>query len=423
MHLWRFQSGLGIGKFDAHHHDYDDLQRPSTTSDDLRRRSTTSETDNGLITSTTSETLGETDDGLITCDRSTQVTKQMTVPDFYKKSNRCSHIMKDAVTFLHVGKSGGGTVTRELRNNRIRISMNHPRPVSGHIRNLQKGPSRTLIINVRDPIERFVSAFRWRLVVLCKPNDERQAGKKGAAHHPLDKCKNTNREEEQMLRETYQSDPNVLAEALCEDSPLYKDAIQDYSKILHSMTLSEWLEFLIDPSMNAEITDDGIQNFHAIPLEKQDNGETLFEQHIENISLHLLQTRYTLQKAKDLIKQKPHEVSSTGKEIWSHSSAKFQNSTNAEAVPPVLSPLGECCLARHLEQDYRLIQTMIMGDGTKQGTSNVVVEPLAEAHPVIRKACLWGSKEQQKLCQSDLKSMLLRRAQHLDRSQGNCSQR
>ena len=111
----------------------------------------------------------------------------MPIHKFYEKHSKCTHKFKETVTFFHLGKAGGGTVSRELRLNHISIAMSHPKPNSGRIAELQKGPSQTLIVNLRDPVDRFISAFRWRLVVLCSPDDERKAGRKGAAHDPYGK--------------------------------------------------------------------------------------------------------------------------------------------------------------------------------------------------------------------------------------------
>jgi len=370
----------------------------------------------------------ESDGGLIECTISGE-TELVTIPEFYK-NKKCWHRFKDTVTFFHAGKGGGGTVHIALNKNRIGVRMNHPYPKENSVEELQNGPATTLIINVRDPVDRFVSAFRWRSIVLCKPDDERQAVKKGSAQKPHEKCKKTHPKEEQMLRETYRSDPSVLAEALCEDSPLREDAIRHYSTILHSMPLSEWLEFLVEPEMIDSTSDEGIENFIALPLEKQgDGGEALFEQHIQMLMLHLLATRYTQDKASaahqtanDIIMQKHQNQRGTSENgaKWKHSSVAFHNatSTTTNVPPPSLSPLGECCLARHLEKDYRLIRTMIGDDEGKR--EYAAVEPLAAAHPVIRKACFWGSSIQQELCRSDLRSMLSRRARYLDHSLGAC---
>ena len=312
--------------------------------------------------------------------------------------------------------------------------------------------------------------------MLCSPDDGRDMKKKGAANHPHEVCKtSTNRViEEKMLRETYNSDPNALAEALCQDSPLHEDAVEDYRSIGHSLTLVEWLEFLVNPKMVNDVTENGIENFIAIPLEKRKQGgnnssiiegnenqsSSLFEQHIQQLGLHLLSTRYGTQKAKEILNHKPQDdVRSSHKEMLEHSSARYYNTTaiivasaattndsdrkkeqqqQAQQSPPAfLSPLGECCLARHLHKDYRLIQTML-GDtkGTPaaatperkkkkksaDGQETIALEPLVDAHPVLEKACTWGSIEQQMLCRSDLQSMVQRRAQYLDLSLGSCAE-
>ena len=333
---------------------------------------------------------------------------------FYEKHSKCTHKFKETVTFFHLGKAGGGTVSRELRLNHMSISMSHPKPNPGRIVELQRGPSQTLIVNLRDPIDRFISAFRWRLVVLCSPDDERKAGRKGAAQDPFGKCKTsiTMKAEEKMLRETYNSDPNVIAEALCEDNPKHAQAVEDYKKILHSMPLSEWLSFLVG-SEKDKISSDGIKHVIALPMEKQQgNSDTHFTHHIQQLSLHLLETRYDRDTAKQILQQKPEvvedEKAEKNKQKWEHSSANFySNSTNTTDTvppPPALSPLGECCLARHLTNDYRMIMTMLQEPNeTDHGG---VLKPLEDVHPALYDACSWGiSKEQQELCRNDLKSV------------------
>ena len=193
----------------------------------------------------------------------------------------------------------------------------------------------------------------------------------------------------------------------------------------------------------------------------ENQSSSLFEQHIQQLVLHLISTRYGTQLAKEILNLTPQEdVRSSHKEKLEHSSVRFYNTTatiasasattttdnsdkereqqqqTQQSPPAFLSPLGECCLARHLHQDYRLIRTML-GDTksisaatakrkkkmkSAEGPSTIALEPLLDAHPVLQKACTWGSKEQQMLCRSDLQSMLLRRAQYLDLSLGSCTE-
>ena len=231
-----------------------------------------------------------------------------------------------------------------------------------------------------------------------------------------------------MLRETYNSDPNEIAEALCEDNPKHAQAVEDYNNILHSLPLSEWLSFLVG-SEKDKISSNGIKNVIALPMEKQQgNSETLFTHHIQELSLHLLETRYDRDTAKQILQQKPEviedEKAEKNKQKWEHSSANFySNSTNTTAnapPPPALSPLGECCLARHLTNDYRMIKTMLQEPHEIDHDGDL--KPLEDVHHALRDSCSWGtSKEQKELCRDDLKSMIMRRIRYFDQSMGTCS--
>ena len=363
--------------------------------------------------------------------------RQLSVQQFYNynKQRKCLHSMDHKVTFFHAGKAGGGTILSELRNNKIGfLSMSHPYPSPKKVEELQTGVSNTLVINVRDPVDRFVSAFKWRSIVLCSPNDTRVAGK-GATHNPKVNCKTSvnMKAEESLMREVYRSDPNYMAEALCIDSPRYEQAVQDYDKILHTAPLSEWLSFLIDEDRREEILEDGIRDVIAIPLEKKEGAaEPLFEHHIQQLSMHLLHRvkGYKMSDAQYILRQKPDRIDNKlyeiAREKRRHSSVEFHNnsSTNSSSFIPSspLSELGECCLSRHLMTDYRIIQSMLRS--TQEGSTGaeqLIPRPIENVHSSLYRACKWGSIKQQELCRADLKSMLVRRSRYLDESLGSCS--
>lgn len=334
------------------------------------------------------------------------------------ESDQQRHSFKAEIPIVfHVGKGGGGTLKKDLE---FDVKWVHPKPKSSIIKQLQNGPSKTLIVNIRDPIDRFVSAFNWRNTILCHPNDKRHIGMMEAVADPISFCKVGYGEEEMLLHETYESKPNVFAEALCHDSPLRSHAEGDFRKIGHSTTLTEWLDFLIDPHLVQSITDDGIQQLIVLPLEKQSGAnETQFEKHIKNLNFLMgahsgkEMTQFAQkQMSKNEETRKIEEKERSGNQTHLHSSAKFYNSTES-----LITSLGECCLARHFIDDYRLIQSML----GKEKTIISGLNPLNGAHPVIKKACSWGGRQQKKSCQSDLMSMLLRRAKYLDESKGSCS--
>ena len=53
---------------------------------------------------------------------------------------------------------------------------------------LTSGEANTLVLNVRDPVDRFVWAFNWRTILLCKPDDDRTS-RENAREDPLRQCR------------------------------------------------------------------------------------------------------------------------------------------------------------------------------------------------------------------------------------------
>jgi len=398
---------------------------------------------------------------------------------------RCRHDFRNSTVFFHVGKAGGGTFQTHQRAHRLRLRPVHPSPSSrivDRLVSLDASSPELLVVNVRDPIDRFVSAFRWRLLRLCSPDDERERGKRGGAAEADRRCKISEEleEEERMLRATYRSDPNVLAEALCDDGDdgtRREKARRDMTRMGHSATLREWLDFLVGDHVSG-IPTVGLREFWVVPLETPPGAddEPQFERHVDRLLLSLLRSKYGrdpdvmrrirrtfdevnttvgvgsrhsaadyyyqdgrdkgnddgdndgIRSADDNTRQTPfHNLNSNTKQ----NSNANPNSNSTSAIKPAaaktLSPLGECCLARYYLDDYRLIQTMLFNpedyDTRHDAASTTKMIPpiLPNAHPVLQRACSWGENAHHRyLCQRDLKSMIERRAKYLDVQQGSC---
>lgn len=228
--------------------------------------------------------------------------------------------------------------------------------------------------------------------------DQRRAKIKhvgGHADHPEKFCLSTRVEQEKTLRVTYNSDPNVMAEALCSNSPNYEQAVRDVADINHSPTISDWLELLIDPRMVRNITKDGVQNFFAIPLTPN------FEDDIEAWISEILQKRY----GDDILDTMPNK---TIRSIEKKKNAQMHSSVkHGKDKPRQLSSLAECCLTRYYQKDYHVIQSML---GNEKGA---ILKPIEGAHPIIEKACGWGDEDQQQSCKDSLRTMILDRSQYL----------
>jgi len=61
---------------------------------------------------------------------------------------------------IHIGKCGGNTIHRILKNLKYKIKKKNIQPVNFN-------PNRKYIILIRNPISRFISAFNWRMYNVC----------------------------------------------------------------------------------------------------------------------------------------------------------------------------------------------------------------------------------------------------------------
>ena len=363
----------------------------------------------------------------------------MSATQFWERkgSQRCTLGTLDSVQFFHLGKGGGGSIYFLLKDHHLSFTRNHPLPK--HTDQLVDGPSSTLLLNIRDPVDRFISAFNWRALLMCKVDDERvtyppknEGDKKiNPIGNPNEACfdrDNYFTMENRLIHDQLHDDLNNLAEALCDDSDGYESAVNDTKRIKHATTtLSDWLEFLIDPAAHSEIKPQGIQKLMAITSEKlqyNNSTESLLDWHTEQ-AIHELFLGYGLteDEIELLLKYKPQlsiQMQDRAEKV-THSSTKSVESSNNTGPPP-LNKLGECCLARFLEKDYRLIRAMLPKAIMKREENDAIakVVPLENVHPLVGTACSWGSLEQRRLCNAGLESMLGRRAPFLDQAVGSC---
>ena len=63
--------------------------------------------------------------------------------------------MNKNFTFIHIGKSGGSTISALLKENNFNFNRIH-------IRRVKYNPDKKYLIVLRNPVSRFISAFYWR---------------------------------------------------------------------------------------------------------------------------------------------------------------------------------------------------------------------------------------------------------------------
>jgi len=278
-----------------------------------------------------------------------------------------------------------------------------------------------------------VSAFNWRAALLCKPDDARETHT-GDPYLPVkfpERYCLTVSKEARTIHGKYGSDVNLLAEALCPPEDLrltaeaphgYDEAVRDSAQIGHAKyTLENWMAMLMtaDGSGASELADDSTANlreFLAVPLV---TGEH-FERHLSALTSHLLTERYGPEMAGTILANRRGAIEDDGQAgQWVHTSSPGGGGSGNEH----LSPLGECCLARHLATDYRLIATMLGDDEDEEGKAKrrgPRVTPVDGVHPTVSKACDWGDDDHREVCRSDLRSILLRHGTYLDATEGSC---
>jgi hypothetical protein len=67
--------------------------------------------------------------------------------------------MNDLI-FIHIGKCGGTTIAEELHQNNILHE-------EIHMEEIKYDSSKKYLISIRNPIQRFISAFYWRYYLVC----------------------------------------------------------------------------------------------------------------------------------------------------------------------------------------------------------------------------------------------------------------
>mmetsp|Transcript_78261 Transcript_78261/g.221259 ORF Transcript_78261/g.221259 Transcript_78261/m.221259 type:complete len:328 (-) Transcript_78261:32-1015(-) len=268
-----------------------------------------------------------------------------------------------APLFLHVGKGGGGTVHEEFRKLPFKIPRCHPRPCRSKMNSYT-----SFIIDVRDPVDRFVSAFNWRSRLLCNFENESREGGLGPMRffdRPDRYCKRARsrkeRNEKHILSTVYGDDPGRLGEMLCDGGDQGAAAQSHIRQIEHlEDPLVEWL-----PDRNWD--------------------------KITVIAL-VLEPGFDFRRQIGAARKRWEPPNPFGEIVnkrrappQQYNSHSLKNVTAAMS----LSPLAACCLARYYKEDYEVIRTL------------------------QQVACGVGERE---LCRASIQSILDRRRTYLDAS-------
>lgn len=252
------------------------------------------------------------------------------------------HLDPRKYLFLHPGKSGGGTFDERVKGIwNIKISQCHPYPCpSNNKRN------KVRFITVRDPVDKFESAFNWRLIIFCNPNGDNREPASSSFLSPETKCTKQNGKEIDILFHKYQQNVNMLAESLCSKNEKKKqEAENDVGLIGHMNHLVEWLG-------------DGKDWERLVPIVLEENYD--FNEGIDQ-AVRWTQQHYQMEdpsvfsRREKVVAEKNNEEPPKSSEKKMHSSKKHYSKIKEG---PALSNEGKRCLYHYFEKDYSLINQL-----------------------------------------------------------------
>ena len=255
------------------------------------------------------------------------------------------------VLLLHIGKAAGGTFNHRVRAQwNLFIEQCHPRPCNKVLR--KPDNRRDIFITLRDPIDRFLSAFYWRAYMVCHP-DETQRKWDG----PPRGCKAKRYPEEaRILYHTYNLSASQLAEDLCSTSDAVRTKAQaSLSRIEHARwSVENWLDFDWKQHSNSTyplVVENGCGSFE----DQVDTAIRWLYNRTQFESLESFQKRYSFLK-----KQDDHDN-------VNHSSVGLKRD---------LSDAAELCLAQFYCRDYEIIRDLgqfaCKSEACRKGTNSIL---------------------------------------------------
>jgi hypothetical protein len=122
------------------------------------------------------------------------------------------------MVYAHVGKAGGGTLNSILSEYGLldKFDVCHPKPCLQKTRLRHQVNVTRILVTVRDPVDRFVSAFNWRAQLLCRVDDPRVKVHGSADKDPVKLCDLGREKEAAILHTEYRSNADEFARSLCD---------------------------------------------------------------------------------------------------------------------------------------------------------------------------------------------------------------
>eukprot|EP00977_Amphora_coffeiformis_P002721 scaffold521_cov167-Amphora_coffeaeformis.AAC.12 len=240
-----------------------------------------------------------------------------------------------------MGKAGGGTIASRIRADwKLGIWQCHPFPC---VKDKWKEPNSQhplLLFGVRDPVDRFVSAFYWRILRVCHPEvDKRPPKSEIPAALRKRKCQSDESRnfvnESNVLFYRYNQNASLLAEDLCStNTTTARIARESVGTIWHAKdSIEDWLDF----NWNAS-------RMYVYVVEP--NAENLEAQVDHSMHWFFNLTQYQGDEA------------FARRASFARNRKKPANKHSAESAKKALSLKGERCLEKFYRKDYEILKQL-----------------------------------------------------------------
>lgn len=341
-----------------------------------------------------------------------------------KKNSSCGALLlltvpRHQAVFLHIGKAAGGTFMHRARHVwKLQVEECHPDPCHYYILQNNTDPltannnnnttiinsTMTAIVSIRDPVDRFVSAFYWKRKTICARHPNLCANAKTwqqqqnlHRHRPPSlsssslSLSDTNSSsldiieamQRYILFEKYQQNANMLAESLCRDDnyTAFVDAQVDVGMIAHMKnSIHDWLandwDVMGENSTTASSSSSMSRrrrrrSIHSIrPIVLEPNFD--LEEQIDDALLATIATQEAPLVVEDSCphRRRPKEGGGAHQEKLlqykrasrnggpRHVHSSLQNSNSAHLQQHVLSEKGTRCVAQFYRRDYEIIRQL-----------------------------------------------------------------
>ena len=319
--------------------------------------------------------------------------------DFTRES--AERISTDRALLMHMGKAGGGTIKATIMKHwgykmqECHGSAKHcfNDPEEGYVDGWDE---RLLFLTIRDPIERFVSAFNWDVKQTCQTTNETRTKVTGgnlSVLYPDKYCKvkdhyNPRRRPTGPM---FQSSAEKMAQDLCKDDPGTGDLAVNTDSTAYKVmsrrlphvrgcTLSSYLGEEFPDTYNWK---DNTDRLIPVVMEKgydlvaASKYSILYASKIRNITTNVFYEDLTFPARRTLAMCSGEEKNQKSKPTEQADSPTLHTSAlSKDGREKYLSERSKKCLAKFYQRDYEILSEMLELDVCKSEECRLAIQSI-----------------------------------------------